>query len=218
MSIPSVVLEGFDAEQRLYELGLTADRLRGALMNGYGYAASCTSHHPLTLPGTLAWGQTIAALRDELVGDGWTVGRHRNLESVINPSRSHGVLVTSANSDAGNPGGELRTRYRKGEATALAVSQNVQMSFGALAINEADAVLLADAEVQAGQTWLLLHRLDSMTDTIRAELSLPDFIEHGWITGWAERVMLDPIEFSTDVDMGTDDGDDDIDIDVVRRA
>lgn len=218
LTLSSIVLEGFDAEQRLHELGLRANRLRGALGYGYGYAASCTSHNPLTLPGTMAWGFTIGALRDDLVSDGWTVGRHRNLETVIHPSASHGVLVTSANSHAGNPGGELRTRYRKGDATALAVSQNAQMSLGLIATDQADVALLSEVEAQAGQTWLLLHRLDPMAEVIRAELSLPDYIEHGWITGWAERIMLEPIDFSTDVDMATDDGDDDIDIAVVRRA
>lgn len=218
MTIPSVVLQGFDAEQRLYDLGLRADRLRGALEYGYGYAATCTRHNPLTLPGTMAWGFTIGALRDDLVNDGWTVGRERNLETVVHPSGSHGVLVASGNSHAGNPDGELRTRYRKGDATALVVTQNSQMALGAMASNEADARLLSDASPQGRQTWLLLHRLDSAHEVIRAELSLPDYIEHGWITGWRERIMLDPIDFSTDVDMGTEDADDDIDITVVRRA
>lgn len=219
MTIPTVVLHSFDAEQRLNEFGLRADRLRGALEHGYGYAASCTSHNPLTLPGTMAWGFTVGALRDDLVNDGWTVGRHRGLETVIHPSRSLGILVTSANSHAGDPDGHLRTRYRKGDATALVVSQNAQMSLGAVASDEADAALLGKPEVQPGQTWLLLHRLDALAEVIRAELSLPDFIEHGWITGWAERIMLDPIDFSTDVEMATDDdGEDEIDISVVRRA
>lgn len=219
MTIPSVVRQGIEATERLGELDLRSDQLRAALEHGYGYAASCTSHNPVTLPGTMAWGFTIGALRDGLVNDGWSVGRHHGLETVIHPSRSHGILVTSANSHAGDPGGQLRTRYRKGDATALVVSHNAQMTLGALASSQADAAMLGEPDGQPGQTWLLLHCLDPMAEVIRSELSLPDFIEHGWITGWAERIMLDPVNFSTDVEMGNhDDGDDDIDISVVRRA
>ena len=47
------------------------------------------------------------------------------------------------------------------------------------------------------RTWLLLHYYDRIAEIIRAELSLPNFMENGWVTGWAERIMLDPMPFST---------------------
>lgn len=216
MTIPSVVLEGFDAERRLYELDLLPIELRNALLNGYGYAASCTSHNPLTLPGTMAWGFSIGALRDILVARAWEVGRSNNFETVIHPSRSHAIAVTSGNARAGDRTATPRTRYKKGEAMMLAVSRNTQMSLASLAHH---AALVPDQSDPRGMhTWLLLHYYDRLSESIRAELSLPDYMENGWVSGWAERIMLDPVDFSTDVDLGIDDGDDDIDIDVTRRS
>jgi hypothetical protein len=216
MAIITVVFEGFDAERRLHELGLVAAELHDALLNGYGYAASCTSHNPLTLPGTMAWGFSISALRDILVVRAWKVGRFNNFETVVHPTRSHAVAVTSGNARAGDRFAMPRTRYRKGEAMQLAVSGNTQMSLASL--SDDPAFVPDEADPRRMHTWLLLHYYDRLTETIRAELSLPDYMENGWITGWAERILLDPIDFSTDVDLGIDDGDDDIDIDITRRG
>jgi hypothetical protein len=216
MTIPSIVLDGFDAERRLHELGLVAAEPRDALLNGYGYAASCTSNNPLTLPGTMAWGFSLGTLRDILAARAWKVGRLNNFETVIHPSRSHAVAVTSGNARAGDRTATPRTRYRKGEAMQLAISGNTQMSLAAESVHA--AFVPDEADPRRMHTWLLLHYYDRLTETIRAELSLPDYMENGWVTGWAERIMLDPIDFSTDVDLNIDDGDDDIDIDIARRA
>lgn len=220
MIIPTVVLDGFDAERRLHDLDVQKGELRNALLNGYGYAASCTSHNPLTLPGTMAWGFTIGALRDLLVDRNWTIGRFNNFETVIHPARSHAVAVTSGNSRAGDRTATPRTRYRKGETMQLAVSGNTQMSFASLSD---DHVFISDASDPRGMhTWLLLHYHDRFDEQIRGELSLPNFMENGWITGWAERIMLDPIDFSTGIAITPADdnggGVDEIEIDVTRRA
>lgn len=220
MTIPTAVLDGFDAERRLRELDIKESELRNPLLHGYGYAASCTSHNPLTLPGTMAWGFTIGALRDLLVARGWTIGRFNNFETVIHPTRSHAVAVTSGNSHAGDPTATPRTRYRKGETMQLAVSGNTQLSFASLSDSLA---FVPDASDPRGMhTWLLLHYHDRLAEQIRAELSLPNFMENGWITGWAERIMLDPMDFSTGIAITPDDdldsGGDDIEIDVTRRA
>ena len=101
MTIPNIVLEGPDAERRLAHLGLKKSVLNDSLLHGYGYAASCTNNNPITLPGTMAWGFTIGALRDSLLADAWKVGRFNNFETVIHPSRAH----------AG--GGDLGQRLRR---------------------------------------------------------------------------------------------------------
>jgi hypothetical protein len=220
MTIPTAVLDGFDAERRLGELGVQESELRDALLYGYGYAASCTSHNPRTLPGTMAWGFTIGALRDMLVDRDWGIGRFNNFETVIHPSRSHAVAVTSGNAHAGDRTATPRTRYRKGETMALAVTGNTQMSFAAL--SDDDAFAPDESDPRTMHTWLLLHYHDRGMERIRAELSLPNHMENGWITGWAERIILGPMDFSTSITIiPGDDGDaggDEIEIDVTRRV
>jgi hypothetical protein len=220
MTIPTAVLDGFDAERRLDELSVQEFELRDALLYGYGYAASCTSHNPRTLPGTMAWGFTIGALRDILVDRDWGIGRFNNFETVIHPSRSHAVAVTSGNAQAGDRTATPRTRYRKGETMALAVSANTQMSFAVL--SDDDAFARDESDPRRMRTWLLLHYHDRGVEQIRAELSLPSHMENGWITGWAERIILRPTDFSTSITIapGDDGGDggDEIEIDVTRRV
>lgn len=217
MTIPTAVLDGFDAERRLRELDVQASELRDSLLHGYGYASSCTSHNPRTLPGTMAWGFTIGALRDMLVAREWGIGRFNNFETVIHPSHSHSVAVTSGSSQAGDQTATPRTRYRKGETMALAVSANSQMSFAAL--SDDDVFVPDEADPRTMHTWLLLHYHDRGGEQIRAELSLPNHIENGWITGWAERIILGAMDFSTNITITPgDEGDDDIDIDVTRRV
>jgi len=220
MTIPTAVLEGFDAHRRLDDLGVHQSELRDSLLHGYGYAASCTGHNPLTLPGTMAWGFTIGALRDLLIPQSWTLGRFNNFETVIHPTRAHAIAVTSGNSHAGDRTATPRTRYRKGETMLLVVTGNTQMSFAAVSD---DVALIPDAsDPSAMHTWLLLHYHDRLAEQIRAELSLPNHMENGWITGWAERIMLDPMDFSTGIAINPadddDPGDDTIDIDVSRRV
>lgn len=56
-------------------------------------------------------------------------------------------------------------------------------------------------------------------EEIRLELSCPDAMNGKQVTGWRERIVLDPISFSTDVDFDGDDEDDiDTNVDVARRA
>jgi len=222
MTIPSVVLDGFDADRRLGELGMQESELRDALLHGYGYAATCTSHNPRTLPGTMAWGFTIGALRDMLVNRGWGIGRFNNFETVIHPSRLHALAVTSGNAQAGDRTARPRTRYRKGETMALAVNGNTQMSFAALSRH--DAFVPDESDPRTMHTWLLLHYHDRQIEQIRAELSLPNHMDNGWISGWAERIILGSMDFATGVaimpgdDEDNDGGVDHIEIDVTRRV
>lgn len=218
MTIPSAVLQGPEADNRLAELGLEQSTLCASLAYGYGYAATCTGHHPLTLPGTMAWGFAIAALRDRLVYEDWKIGRFNNFETVIHPSGTHAVAVTSGDAHAGDPISTPRTRYRKGQAMELVVSGNLQMSLAAVAHD--DALVPEEANPVSMRTWLLLHYYDRIAEAVQAELSLPSFIENGWVTGWAERIMVDPVPFSTGFDLPAehDDLEDGIDIDINRRS
>ncbi len=168
----------------------------------------------------MAWGWGTTYLRDILVPHGWAVGRTKNFETVIHPSGRHAIAITSANQHAGRTAdgrtnSELRTRYKKGEMMADAVSSNAQMSLASI-IPLAGLVPEPVDEAKL-QTWLLLHYYDREQHTIRAELSLPDAMHDGWIYSWDPRIMLQPITFSPDVKRNDDNGDDGIEIDVRRR-
>lgn len=83
------------------------------------------------------------------------------------------------------PGRVPRTKYPKGELTAMAVRQNAEQ--GTFDLGE-DFVEPNVEPAELENVWFLLQRVTS--DYIYAELSLPVRIEDGTITDWEERILL----------------------------
>lgn len=215
MSVPSSVLSPEDGADRLAALGLTAVDLHEALRIGYGYAAGCTGHDPRILPGILAWGKGIGNLRDGKKTAGWTADSGSNYETVVHPSNSHAVALASGTADTGRANATPRTKTPKGPATSRVVARNVQLSFAGAdpAFGE------TPVEDEKRATWLLLHFYDKAAEEIRCELSCPSEMTGKQVTGWSERILLEPVPFSIDLDIDIDDDDEgDIDIDVSRRS
>lgn len=214
-TIPSSALPEDDGDRRLVELGMTARALRECARIGYGFAAACTAHDPRSLPGTLAWGKGTGHLRDEMVLEGWKADSTQNLETVVHPTGSHAVALASGTSTTGMRDTiPPRTRTPKGPATSRVVERNAQLSFAGRhpAFGEE---LIAEG---ARETWLLLHHYDADAEEIRLELSLPSEMRGKQVTGWRERILLEPVPFSTDINFDDDEDDGDIDVDVTRRA
>ncbi len=210
-------MSDLEGRQRLghLDLDVTAHELREAIQIGYGHAAGCTNHDPRSLPGTLAWGKGTGHLRDVLKVRGWTADSCSNYETVVHPSNSHGIALAAGTADTGRRDGSPRTKTPKGPATSRAVMRNAQMSFA----GEDPAFGDAPGENSDRATWLLLHYHDRAAEEIRLELSCPDEMSGQQVTGWRERILLDAVPFSTDVEIPIeDDTDIDIDVDVSRRA
>jgi hypothetical protein len=221
MTIPTTVLAHHLVPNRLAELGLSTAVLHEALRIGYGHAAGCTEHEPHSLPGTLVWGKGIAHLRDEMkVSAGWRPDSTSNYETVVHPSGTHGVALALGTSQTGRRNGHPpRTKTPKGPATMRVVEVNRQLSLASLADDQsAFGTDPADA-APTRETWLLLHFYDRTAGEIRCELSRPAVMEGKQVTGWSERILLEPVPFAENVEIPMDDLDaDEIDIDVSRRA
>jgi hypothetical protein len=220
-SIPLSALTGAHADLRLAQLGLDADELRSSIGVGYSHAAGCTDHDPRSLPGTLAWGKGTGHLRDLKRPQGWSADRTANLETVVHPSGEHAIALSAGTADTGRAKGLPRTKTPKGPATSRVVARNRQLLLTA-ENPEAFAGTGVDVEdpdpITERETWMLLHFYDKETGEIRLELSCPLEMKGKQITAWRERLILDPVPFTGEIEITIDEDDDPIDIDVVRRA
>lgn len=197
---------------RLAALDLDEALLREAIDIGYQHAATCTSHDPPNLPGILAWAKPIRHLRDTLTPRGWGADDTRNYSTVVHPSGGFAVAVAAGTAATGRPDGRPTTRTPKGPATEEAVNRN-QLSLAELSPSSFDS---PPTQVELRQTWLLLHHADAGAEEIRLELSLPDVIVGGYVTGWRERLVIEPLAQSITVEI--EDDVEEITVDVRRRA
>ncbi len=173
------------AVSRLAELGLTVSMVERVVRRADAEASICTELDPPIIAGLTRWGRATRFLREELIPLGWTYDNPRLLARTIHPGGEFAIVVATGDEQTGLAG-ELppTTKHRKGDATVQAVEINGQLAFdfgSSWEPREADDELL---------TWFLLFYIDE--HEFRAELSLPNQIQDGWITGWAERVILPP--------------------------
>ena len=186
MQTQAQVLMARPAITRLAELGLDVGMIERVVRRADAEASTCTELDPPIMDGMTRWGRTTRFLREELVPRGWTYDNPRNLARTIHPSGEFAIVAATGDEFTGLPGFGVQpsTKYRKGDATAAAVIRNVQLAFEFPDFTES-------AEPQGpGQTWILLFYADD--HEFRAELSLPDRIQDGRITSWAERIILPP--------------------------
>ena len=218
MKAATAVVSGPDAEQRLREMQLSDEALRTSLELAYIAASACTENEPRSAPGSTVWARAVGGLRDQVIPDGWTIDRAANYETTVSPDESRAVAVATGTKETGRTGGlPPRTKTPKGPATRRAVEHNSQLSFADVNPDEFEGAIKRDPSER--ETWLVLHHFDRDAKEIRRELSLPDAMEGSTITGWRERIILDPIPFDADIEIDYDDaGDDHVEVEVRRRA
>jgi hypothetical protein len=211
----ALVLVDGKAVDRLGMLGLSVDIIERVVRRADAEASTFTKLDPPIMEGLTRWGRTSRFLREELVPRGWTYDNPRNWARTIHPSGEFAIVAATGDELTGlaGPGVLPTTKYRKGDATIRAVETNEQLAFdfGDLF----PAVPETARDTGAMLTWVLLFYSDSRE--FRVELSLPDAIEDGRISGWAERIILPPFPRDEPV---IDDGDDDaghVVVDIFRR-
>jgi hypothetical protein len=171
------------AVSRLTELGLTVSMVERVVRRADAEASICTEFDPPIIAGLTRWGRATRFLREELVPLGWTYDNPRLLARTIHPGGEFAIVVATGDQQTGIAGGmPPTTKHRKGDATVEAVQVNGQIAFDFGSSWELDGV--DDGLL----TWLLLFYVDE--NEFRSELSLPNQIQDGWITGWAERIIL----------------------------
>jgi hypothetical protein len=188
----ALVLVDDAAVDRLADLGLDADVIERVVRQADAEASMCTELDPPIIEGLTRWAKVSRFLREELVPQGWSYDNPRNLARTIHPSGEFAIVAATGDELTGLAGVLPGTRHRKGEATAQAVAANGQLAFdfGDLGQFRVFGDLGAAAEAGTLLTWVLLFYSDE--HEFRVELSLPDGIEDGRITSWAERIILPP--------------------------
>jgi hypothetical protein len=211
--------EADEVPRRLNELGLSLDLLLRSIRRGQHAADFCTASHPKTYPGSVAYGETVAGLREQTAASGWSFNDDDNIPRAVSPDGSVVVTAVSGNNDTGRrEGRNASTRRPRGIASVRIVRRNGQLELEAL-LPPHERLPAGDDEVHFGPTWYLLYCRDG--DVIRSELSLAKGVnETGALLEWSERLILPEIDLTVpqpDRVIGDDD-DDAIDVPVERRV
>lgn len=201
-----------DVEPRLAQLTLTRAAFIDAVTQGHLRRSYLTRNHPPIYHGTVMWGETVAALREQLAHLGWFRREPDIYPLTANEEQCMAIVVASGDEHTGTLHGTPSTRSQKGRNTVQAVAVNNNLDLFPECPPQQDETDSRES------TWLLLHYTDSARKEIRIELSRPADIGAGKITAWSERILLGSIPLDDDwVDMAPLDTPD-IDFEIHRKA
>lgn len=209
--------------KRLAHSGLPSlEILSEAVIAGELRRVSCTPLDAPTYPGFSAWGDVVRRLRELLIPHGWWPKNVNNLPLVVDPVRKVGIAVAAGTDGVGKLGRHPTTKQPKGAvARGLIVANRGQMNI----FGDDDRRLVPMPKASDITTWLLLifteykPRSEDAGDHVAyCELSLPKEIdEEGFITKWAERIILPPVRIDEPPALPQEDDDeDDLDVPVSR--
>jgi len=185
--------EAVDVDTRLAELGLTEKILHKAITQGLLARSETTPNHPPLYAGFVTWGDTVRALREELIPQQWSRSNENNYSRVFNPSNTMSIAVATGDENTGTAVTPM-TKSPKGTATTQAVESNAaQCSFDGEGFDKIDFTNDDSSDVK---TWLLMFCITK--NEVRCELSLP-IACNGKVDGWMERVILRPIQLDPTV-------------------
>lgn len=212
MQIAKIVHAPADVTARLAELGLKEELLLEALRQANLYRVRTTPHHPRLYRYQVMTAETIAALRDLLVPEGWVKLDEGQYELTLNPSGTMAIAVASGDENVALVERTPSNKSPKGRHTIAAVESNRQADMFAD---------LLPAKVKTADvprdTWVLLHNVAK--DGIYAELSRPTEIsDDGIIDMWSERILLGKIELDGDPVQVAAPDQPDIDIFITKKS
>lgn len=205
-------LKPFEVINALHDLGLTEQIIIDAVLDGESERDFCSHHHPKTMPGFVAWGNTIRSLRDELVVLGWAAREDRNYPTVVNPEGTIAIAVATGDDGTGRAGLFPNVKSSKGSVTKNVVLVNQVSLFEALPD-------FHNSPLSSRMTWLLLRQREG--DRLYFELSLPARMKNGFILEWDTRIIFEPRDFDSEVVLQPDAGDGTgqaIEVKVVRKT
>jgi hypothetical protein len=196
----TILSDPYEVAARLSALDLKSEYFQIAASKGLAAWVDTTENDPPTFPGTAAWAMTTRSMREELIRAQWGQRMNEmNVPLAINSTKTIAIAVASGDAETGRVGGFPCTRSPKGRATAEAVRENyrqaLQRPFEFMIPEEA----LESTRVTGRVTWLFLIYRDVKAMELRYELSRPTSIaEDGYVDGWAERLIFEPIPFGGD--------------------
>ena len=209
------VLADKAAVDKLAELGLTVEIIERIVRRADAEASMCNSLDPPIIEGLTRWARTTRFLREELIPLGWRFDNPRNLSRTIHPSGEFAIVASTGDELTALLDALPATKYLKGEATVRAVEMNEQ-----LALDFPDFDVSQRDGAREILTWFLLYHASD--EEFRVELSWPNEIVAGRITGWAERIILpafprDQDRLAEPVTPAGDDSDESVVVEVTRR-
>ena len=202
-----------DVHARLAALSLNEEALIHTAQRWHLSWSSFTLNHPPIGIGISAWTEAVAALREQLLPQGWARSDEKNYALVIHPDRTMAINVATGDLGTGQVDATPSNKAPKGVSTADAISVNQQQLELDLPVPDMPHVWGEDGPL----TWfLLLHRAGN---EIRCELSLPSAMSpDGRITRWQERIIISAIPLDdAEIEMQAPQGPD-LEIDVKRKA
>jgi hypothetical protein len=170
--------------------GLTTEILSESLKAGAAAYRACTANHPKTSAGFYFYSEVVRVLRDLLSVYGWKPDSDANIEYVVDPPGDQRIFVLAGDAETGLPGGNPRSRHRRGSYGRHAIDRNQ------LVLDMSDLVeVVTPSDEDRIPTWALLHHFDVRTQRIQSELSLPvKMLDDGRVCGWSERIVLPALE------------------------
>ena len=140
-----------------------------------------------TEAGLRHWLEAVKLLRGVLADKGWQPLDRRNSPLIISQDQRKAIVVMTGDAETGRDSErQPRNQAEKGGVTQSYVEANSQAE-----LLYADALIQAEQQDACGtQVWVLLYHYDNMLDEVRFELSLPNDFHKGYITSWAERLIL----------------------------
>lgn len=190
-----IISADFVVDTELSSLGLSKSILQDAVLRGQLAKRSVTKNHPPIAGGSMAYFETVCALRDKLLPLGWVTDNSNNLCITRHASGECDLIVSTGDQNTGRANGHPTTKNPKGNLAKNYIENN-QLSFLG---QEFDVVV--DNSVH--NTWMLIYFFDHEEDEVRLELSIPTSIdEQGYVTQWQKRILIEPISFEQAPNVG----------------
>ncbi|BBC40494.1 hypothetical protein PDPE_1-01334 [Photobacterium damselae subsp. piscicida] len=201
-------------EVLLKSLKLTESTLIEALTRGLSARRSMTSNNPATSGGQYFYSETTRALRELLSPQGYKRESIRNVELTVNEELGVAIYLCGGCDQTGLENGRPQSSYDKGDFTLelFGLHQHETPNLDLF------PDLLPTRRTQNSlkcEIWFLVHHIDKVDNSIRAELSRPvSFNSKGYVTGFdlENRIIIDMdklVTFDSKVDFN-----DEIDINI----
>lgn len=197
LSQETLIFKGVEAINKLNEMGITYEILANATSNGYKMKGKKSKYAPPICRSLSFWENTIIMLREQLIEAlGWSICDDYNLNRTISPKKDFAIVISSGNANVGknaNPS----TLNKKGQLSAAVVDVNNVVQLSLFPIPSINA---KKYNIERIPHWFLLYYNDG--SKIWMELSLPRKLDrNGRISSWFQRIILEPIEITTNLDI-----------------
>lgn len=176
-----------ETSAKLGTLGLRQEILHQAILYALGFYRECGPNEVDSMKGTLLWGKPIRKLRDLLEEAGWVAMRDCGLQTVYHRGMDIAITAAQGNAATGQRDGVAKIKNPRGSASERAIESNYAREYQlALGLD----IERRDAPQRRATYWLLINPTETGAN---CELSLPNGIVGGQVTGWTDRIFLDPV-------------------------